>query len=97
MIRLALVGCGGMGHAHAQQLKDIEDASVVAFCDTIGERAAAYREKYSPDAAEYDSYDKMLDDDSLRLDGVVIVTPHAAHYPQGSAGAMAGKGAEMCR
>jgi len=22
---------------------------------------------------------------------------HAAHYPQGSAGAMAGKGAEMCR
>ena len=34
-IRVALVGCGGMGYYHAQQLVEISDLRVVALCDIV--------------------------------------------------------------
>lgn len=82
MLQLALVGCGKMARAHADQLKAIEQVAVAALCDPISEQTARFKEDYFPEAAVYDSYERMLDDASLKLDGVVLVTPHTLHYPQ---------------
>ncbi len=85
MIRIALVGCGGMGNWHAQQFQKIPDVKVVALCDVIPDRTKTYKDKYFPDAATYESFDVMLRDSSLKLDAIDMVTPHAVHYPHAKA------------
>ncbi len=85
MIRLALVGCGNMARWHADQLKTLDDIEVAAVCDPIAEQTARFKQDYFPEAVEYDSYERMLDDVKLKLDGVVLVTPHTLHYPQAKA------------
>ncbi len=80
MLRLALVGCGGMANWHAQQLKKITDCQVVALCDTVPAQTAQFKKNYFPEAAEYESYEAMLREETL--DGVVLVTPHTLHYGQ---------------
>lgn len=83
MIKLALVGCGGMANWHASQLKQIADCQVVALCDTVPAQTQAFKEKYFPEAKLYESYDEMLGAETL--DGVVLVTPHTTHYAQAKA------------
>src|SRR3954462_4342920 len=90
MINLALVSCGGMANWHAQQLKSIGDCSVVALCDTVPAQTKQFKEKYFNDAAEFESYDALLERPPAKLDGVVLVTPHTLHYPQAKAALEAG-------
>jgi predicted dehydrogenase len=85
MLSLALVGCGSMAHWHAQQLQKISDVKVVALMDTGRHQTEEFKRKYFKDAAEFDSYEKLLDHPPTPLDGVVLVTPHSAHYPQAKA------------
>lgn len=82
MIRIALVGCGGMANWHAQQLQKITDCKVVALCDTDPKRTAQFKEKYFADAVEFASYDALLEKRPDKLDAVLLVTPHTLHYPQ---------------
>jgi predicted dehydrogenase len=82
MVNLAIVGCGGMANWHAQTLLKIPDAKVVALVDTVTEHTKTFREKYFKDAAEYDSFTKMLDKPPGKLDGVILITPHTLHYSQ---------------
>jgi predicted dehydrogenase len=89
MIRIALVGCGGMANWHAQVLQKIADAKVVALMDCNAAQTKAFREKYFPDAIEYGSYEAMLAKADA-LDAVVLVTPHTLHYPQAKAALEAG-------
>ena len=42
MIKLAIVGTGGMANAHAAAFKNIKDVEIVAVCDVIEERAVSY-------------------------------------------------------
>src|ERR1051326_153566 len=85
MINLALVGCGGMANWHASQLKLIPEANVVALCDTLEAKTKTFKEKYFPDAKQYDSYEDLLERPPRHLDAVVLVTPHTLHYPQAKA------------
>jgi predicted dehydrogenase len=71
-----------MAHWHASTLLKIPDTKVVALCDIIPAHSAAFKSKYFPDAVEYDSFDTMLAKSPAKLDAVVLVTPHACHYPQ---------------
>jgi predicted dehydrogenase len=82
MLNFALVGCGGMANWHAQQLQKISDVKVVALVDPLHDHVANFKNKYFNDAAEFDSYEKLLGDPPAKLDAVVLVTPHAFHYPQ---------------
>ena len=90
MVHLALVGCGGMGHYHAARLKEIDRVKVTALVDLLPAQTRLYRERYFPDAREYDDYEKLLSDRDLPLDGVVLVTPHTDHYPQAKAALLRG-------
>jgi predicted dehydrogenase len=91
MIRFAVVGCGGMANWHAGNLKSIDEARLTAFCDTMPSHTATFREKYAPDAAEFNDYERMLADAGDTFDAVVLVTPHTLHAPQAAAALRAGK------
>lgn len=73
MFRVAVVGCGGIGRAHANAWKSI-GAEVVCVCDLLEEKAAAMAAAvgcgYVTDAA------KLPTD----LDAVSVTTPPQAHY-----------------
>src|SRR5689334_24363384 len=75
MIKLALVGCGGMAQYHAMNLKGIADVNVVALVDCNPKASANLKAKFFPEAIEYESYEKLLDAPPAKLDGVVLVTP----------------------
>src|SRR3954452_15609622 len=87
MVNLALVGCGGMAQFwHAPVLKDLQDVRVVAVVDVNPKHSREVKEKFFPEAVEYSLLDDLLADSAkphaARLDAVVLVTPHAAHYPE---------------
>lgn len=46
MIKVAIIGCGGMGHAHAPHLVKLPNVKVVATCDQIAEKAKALAEQH---------------------------------------------------
>ncbi|MCY3020976.1 MAG: Gfo/Idh/MocA family oxidoreductase [Planctomycetota bacterium] len=45
MIKVAMIGCGGMGNAHAPTLVKLPNVQVVAACDLIPEKAKSLAEK----------------------------------------------------
>jgi predicted dehydrogenase len=90
MINLALVGCGGMANWHADQLKKIPDCKVVALVDNRPAQTKQFKDKYFNDAAEYDSYETLLEKPPTKLDAVLLVTPHTLHYPQAKAALLRG-------
>lgn len=90
MLNFALVGCGGMANWHAQQLQKIPEAKVVALVDTLCDQTVSFKQKYFPEAVEFDSYEKLLERPPAKLDAVVLVTPHTQHYPQAKAALLRG-------
>jgi predicted dehydrogenase len=81
MIRIALIGCGGMAHSHAQNLQRIPQANIVALVDPLSDRTKHFRERYFHDAAEFLSIEDLFADAKVKLDAVILVTPHYLHYP----------------
>lgn len=79
---IALVGCGGMANWHAQQLQKITGVSVIALVDPDKQHTADFRHRYFNHAAEYESFEHLLNHPRTNLDGVVLVTPHHLHFPQ---------------
>jgi predicted dehydrogenase len=70
-IRYGIIGSGRMGNHHAEQLKSIPDAEIVAVCDahlptaeTLGKRV---------NATVYSDYQEMLEKE--QLDAVYLCTP----------------------
>jgi predicted dehydrogenase len=78
MIKLAIVGCGGMGHTHAKNFSAIKDCKLTAACDIIPERAQAFSKEFDIPYV-YPDMDEMLA--KCDLDAVTLVTPDATHAP----------------
>ncbi len=91
-LRFALVGCGGMGRTHMRHLLEIPEVEAAALCDTAKGRVQRYVKEFFPRGtgrpAVYTDYERLLS--SERLDAVVLVTPHAEHFPQARAALEAG-------
>ena len=91
-LRVAIVGCGGMGAHHALNLFDIPEVRVTALCDVAKSKMNRYVKKFfaprDVKPALYADYGKMLAAETL--DAVSIVTPHTTHYPQARAALEAG-------
>lgn len=85
MLNFALVGCGGMANWHAQQLQKIDEVKVAALVDVLAPQTCAFKDKYFPDAVQFESYEKLLENPQLKLDAVVLVTPHTMHFAQATA------------
>ncbi len=76
MIRLGIIGTGGMANHHATQYSTMQDVKMTACCDISSERRTAYAEKWHIPHI-YADYRDMLEKE--QLDGVVNVTPDAMH------------------
>lgn len=77
MYKTAIVGCGAISKTHAEALKSLDNATIVAFCDTNPEKLKLRVEEYGGNA--YSSLDDMLDNE--QIDVLHICTPHFLHVP----------------
>jgi predicted dehydrogenase len=78
MIKLAVVGTGGMAHQHAEKFKEIKGVKLVAACDIIAGRAAAFAEKFNIPQS-FTDFDDLLA--QVDIDAVTVVAVDAAHAP----------------
>ena len=77
MIRIAIVGTGGMAQSHADAYSDMDDVRIVAGVDTDPDRLAAFQERY--DVSEgFASVDELLS--WGQFDAASNVTPDGAHH-----------------
>ncbi|MBE6777803.1 MAG: Gfo/Idh/MocA family oxidoreductase [Ruminococcaceae bacterium] len=79
-LRIAVVGLGNMGSAHAESLiaGNVPEARLTAVCDTA-EARRVWATEHLPDVAVFDDFGVMLDADVA--DAVIIATPHYLHPP----------------
>jgi predicted dehydrogenase len=87
-IKLALIGCGGLGRVHAGCVAKIEGAQFTAYVDIVEEAAQKTLDEFGGEYATTD-VEKVLKDDTI--DAVYIVTRHDSHAPLAIAAAEAGK------
>jgi UDP-N-acetyl-2-amino-2-deoxyglucuronate dehydrogenase len=74
-IRTALVGCGKVGHTHAQALKSLPLSEFVAVCSTRRERTEQFAGQYGVQA--FTDFEGMLDQAGVQM--VCVCTPHPSH------------------
>jgi len=88
MVKLAIVGTGGMANGHAATFKDIKGCKVVAACDVDGKKAQEFAERHGI-AGVYTDLGEMLA--SEEIDAVTNVTSDAWHAPLSLQAIAAGK------
>lgn len=87
-LRIALIGCGGMGMRLGCALNALEDARIAVCCDIDEDRAATAVSELSADEMILD-YRTALSNPGV--DGVIIATPNNLHAPMAIDAARAGK------
>ncbi|MEM4290190.1 MAG: Gfo/Idh/MocA family oxidoreductase [Nitrososphaerota archaeon] len=81
-LRLAFIGCGWWAGTHARALSGETDVEVIALSDTNKDAIRRIKSvaPHLAGAREYTDYVEMLERE--RLDGVLVLTPHAYHKEQ---------------
>lgn len=78
-IKIGIVGTGGIARSYARAYHDIPEAEVVALCDIVPGKAAAFGERHQfPGAKTFIDYRVMLE--QCELDAISVSTPNAAHH-----------------
>ena len=85
VLRIGVVGAGGLGYHHVRILRDVEGAELVGFHEARPERAAAVASELGVRA--YPSLEALLDD----VDAITVVVPTPAHYEVAKAALERGK------
>ncbi len=87
MIRMALVGCGGISHLHRNAILSLPNrVRATVTVDAVEDRARAAAEELGADHWTTD-YRQALD----RCDAAILALPHHLHHPVGMAFLQAGK------
>ncbi len=86
-VKLAIVGCGGMGGTHMRRFQTLRDrVELVAAVDVVRERAEAVAVQFPGIKVATDFHD-VLDD----VEAVLLVLPHHLHFSVAQACLEAGK------
>lgn len=88
IVRVAIVGTGGMANQHAKRYKEIPGCELVACVDVSRERAEKFAADYGIPAV-FESVDELLENGLF--DAVSIVTPDGFHAAQSIQCLKAGK------
>ena len=82
-MRVAIIGTGWIADAHIEAYKKQPDVEIVAGCDLVPGKAAAFFKKHGVEGVKTDYKDDvdMLADKSLALDCVSICTYNRQHAP----------------
>ena len=85
IVRVLIVGVGGMGQEHVQQLAAMDDVSIVGLVDPSSAAIAAARNRF-PALASVPSFDDCGEAfGAVQADAAVIVSPHSYHLEHGLA------------
>ena len=85
-LRVAIIGCGGISHAHMAAYKSIPEVELVGFCDILPERLKEYQEKYGAKPEQcFEKWDDLFK--VIKPDAVDICTPNGVHCPAAVAAA----------
>ena len=84
---MGVVGAGMIGNFHAEAIRELPNADLVAVCDHVEEVAKGFAAKHGCEA--YADMAKFLADD--RIDVITIGTPSGLHGEAAIAAAQAGK------
>lgn len=76
-IKVALVGCGGMGNYHLDALTQRDDIEIIAVCDVYTPRYEAARKKVGGRCEGFQDYRRVLD--IKEVDAVFFATPDHWH------------------
>ena len=86
-IKLAMVGCGGMGGTHMRRFQTLrERVELTAAVDVVREKAEAVTDPF-PGATVATDFHEVLDD----VDAVLLALPHHLHFSVAQACLEAGK------
>ena len=82
-MRVGIIGCGWIADAHIAAYKKQPDVEIVAGCDLVPGKAAAFFKKHEVEGVKTDYKDdvEMLADKSLKLDCVSVCTYNRQHAP----------------
>lgn len=83
-VRAGIIGCGKVGHIHAQALAAAPGTTFTAVCDASRDRADSFAAQYG--ARGFSSARDMLKE----VDAVLLCTPHPLHAEHAVAAAEAG-------
>ena len=86
-LRLALVGCGGMGRGLGTQAVELDAVAVTVVCDLLAERRQQAAEQFGAEPAQ--DYRAVVG--RADVDAVLVATQPSAHRPVVEAAAAAGK------
>ena len=77
-VKVAVIGIGNMGSAHAASIakNEINGMSLTAVCDISHKKLETFSQKY-PHIKCYESYEKLFEDKVC--DSVIIAVPHPLH------------------
>ncbi len=87
ILRVGMIGSGGIAKAHLHAMKDNENVKPVAVMDVVLERAEDVAKEF--DGKAYGNLDDLLADP--QVDAVITCSPHIYHGEQVVAAAKAGK------
>ena len=83
-VRLGVIGCGGMARHHGKVFASMPEAEIVALAEPNAANLERYLHDVYPDGNKlpqtFGNHTAMLE--NVKLDGVLIVSPHAYHYQQ---------------
>jgi UDP-N-acetylglucosamine 3-dehydrogenase len=71
-INVAVIGTGNMGKHHARVYSELEQAELVAVCDSDEQKAGEIAEKFG--CSVYSDYIKMLDSEKIRAVSIAVPT-----------------------
>ena len=80
MVRIGIIGIGGISAKHIKELKTLPDAEIVAICDIDEKKLESVGESLGiPKTRRFIDYKKLVDADFV--DAVEICTPNYLHVP----------------
>jgi predicted dehydrogenase len=88
MVRIAVVGTGGMANSHARAFQRIPGCVLVAACDVVGGKARSFAKRYGIPAVFTDAEELL---DGVAVDAIANVTSDGAHCPVSLAAIRRGK------
>lgn len=78
VLRLAVIGLGGLGRVQSQVSRNLEGVELVAGADIAAEGRNRFESEFGCPA--YEDYRMMIEDHDL--DAVTVMTPHTLHFEQ---------------
>lgn len=88
-VRIGAIGTGGRSRELMNALAKSGGNQIIAVCDVYEPRRQQARERFAPEAQEYDDYRKLLDRNDI--DAVVIAAPDHWHVRMTTDAVQAGK------